>query len=1197
MNKIMCLGVGALLLCAPVFAAQPLFDSPEQEARFHAIRIARLNSYSTQISAYINEARSTLGTTNLAGQEFVVNGLLPEEPGDFPLTYKKGDYLPRYDSIGDFLPLPYGMESPEWRNCKERIASIQDGFIQNNVRERQLPDGTIIPSVKRIAITANGHQTFPSANSEYLSYPNDGTGNYAEIILGAPPVAQVPNQRYHGYTWMYLAAQSPYPLDKNEAGQYVRIGQDEAKRYLYALQMRNQAVVSAIDAYLQNVAAASQQRLRYNKATDTDQETYNHKLELAKALARYAFGLTEKIHRTRIKNIAKTAERQVDFYILYAGFANQMYAAWATALGRGYQFSDVNGISIVSYSIAKRTGWFEIEAQQTINSELYDKAWNPASGCYYLWNRYPTKNTQLRRIFTLAGTDLFILPDGASTINGTRRGRYNTTAITNYFTAVITAAYKDTPLCDRALLNRFIAAYADRYVWANQLYTGMLTNRASLTLRLDGLLKKYADYYHVGRYCKPVQERTVIAPETNLPVAFNHYALASALVADLRVEPNPGADCTVKNNNPPVPAARAYPSEILGAVKTTGFRITREAGKEEPDAEDVGKLTLRWVITGMPQTPEAKSRQFVLYQDITKLVNSAGWLFQPDVTGTWQVTLFAADHVTAAASRADIKADTQRILWIEHKNAAFDPTAGIGIDLELFQPDSTTKPLGYAWGGPFYREAAHLRAGVYKNFDDRDRAVDADTAYVAPEFSDPNTIINGKPRTYNRCFSLNASGGQYLGMYAASDCTTEAFSQHTLAGGQETLTLYGTARGKDARAILEVIVETAGTVTTPLTCLILPGENGAPAKQTGLRGTFKVEHCVDYLSWEKGPDGTFQPVPGKNGVVDWMERRATEMLNQKPDLLPFVDAVKELSEEDTIKSPNTVGRYVKRGKNVYFNKYHGHNRYNLLANSMYGFSTGACMDNTVLHEGYHAFYWWTVENDAFGEMDAVSDHFPDPALLKDPASLEKTRGRFNYTLDSNANRFGGMGPQKTAPALPTLASSFCTALEFKGDAVPDSNEKWFITPPITISRDLTEIGTSVPVFIPANLPTASLEVEEAFLVAETTNGKPLGIVLAGSPELARNNTTDFFCLRLDDKTLHSTQPKAQLLLTNKAAWEKLLRQQIYSKLSATQPLQLYVRYIVRPPAHSYFNYEDYDACLFEGGTYTGNWTVLKEEKK
>jgi hypothetical protein len=435
-------------------------------------------------------------------------------------------------------------------------------------------------------------------------------------------------------------------------------------------------------------------------------------------------------------------------------------------------------------------------------------------------------------------------------------------------------------------------------------------------------------------------------------------------------------------------------------------KITLTASKIVKD-EDTAKLNLRWVITAIPETANAKSQAYVLYQ---KLSNSEIAQFQPDLAGVWTLTLEADDgyQPLPGASKTDPGAVTisvnaiRHILWLQHSDK--------DIALELYTPDANTSPktlYGDAYG-PYYLEVAQEKVGIYQNYNDDGMPVDKDNSISAS----------------GRYFSLERGKisnpfltGAYDGKFGSTDFRKDQALQSAYRHADGAFSLKSASNWHGE---FPIVVR----VHSPkITELVLPTKGCAFGQKGKLIGTYHIKQWIDYWSWYNLCGSGFSEYYDANKIPDWLEKRAAEALNSFPQVLPYVlkMAINDIDNRDY------AGGYYMRGTKIInlnpydFPKFRLSMRYNSSIVNKRGFWSRLAVDSVARHEAHHVFWWWNIY--APGTLnDNDGDRLPNT----------QAGGMFRYLWDNKANYYAACGPRENK------AQNRINVIEdYYGDSEPD----------------------------------------------------------------------------------------------------------------------------------------------------------------
>ncbi|MCX5697221.1 MAG: hypothetical protein NTU54_04560 [Candidatus Omnitrophica bacterium] len=489
-------------------------------------------------------------------------------------------------------------------------------------------------------------------------------------------------------------------------------------------------------------------------------------------------------------------------------------------------------------------------------------------------------------------------------------------------------------------------AYAGDYASSNRVYNECLSLRDACVKALNDFLTTYAQKGLPSAQffsADPAIHNEGVDPD-NLTTDF--YDLSLNINSYL-----------AKINNPPIARLAEVPAQKLSYT----FKLNN-AFCSDPDKD---KLSSRWVITAIPDTAEAKSQTYVVYQ---KLSATDIAVLTPDLAGDWQVTLDINDAQDGNEAVATMNA-IRRILWVQHNDK----------DTYLSNYAYTSEELSCE----FNQEIAPEKAGVYLNYDDLGKPVDQ-IEYTLPQ----NTQY---------CFTLEKvrgeydhSKGKYDGLMGSTPLQSDAFRYHPDVGAFNL----ASSASSDEFAILKV-----EAVDSSITDLVLSTKQslyGFKVSYPNKRiGTYQIKQWVDNYAWinmdgkgfvkyDRKASGACHPCP------DWLEERAARVLNEsEPYLRQYVQRILPSATE------GEFGHFdPKNPRNIYLDDYNVRMRYNLPVASEYGWFVVMALDGNARHEAHHI--WYYNEMIRKGLKDADQDWLP----------ADSAGGKIVYLQDSASNFCG-----------------------------------------------------------------------------------------------------------------------------------------------------------------------------------------------
>jgi hypothetical protein len=967
-------------------------------------------------------------------------------------------------------------------------------------------------------------------------------------------------------------AETPYPLLRNETtGAYQRDPAAKAAcdAYLSALKTWYEDLVVAFQQYINDLAADYQKNLVCQPGQKAQAELF----ETAKKAARDAYNLTRLVTPYYANYYRDRYERDTKLYACYSAYYDKLFEAhlrnFSSLPYSNNWYFDPGFYRILDIH---RTSWQSYDCVRWPTDKVYPGF---PSNYWYPESSVPLPGQDRQHYFSnyfLKGIGLCFSTKTAIPIQMAVRyfkdylqtPVYDVEAVLNDLNKDKTAE-KITPewVVFTQGFRKYLAGYNNFQAEAKTLYEELLQG-----------LNKVEESYQGFPSCL-VSSLILETDDPTKPAAKSILALPFSATYPGEMPADERYYTPNKNLKRYILFSQALSSkrpEVLASAETKKEikipeKITLTASKIVKD-DDTAKLNLRWVITAIPETPNAKSKDYVLYQ---KLSSSEIAQFQPDLAGVWTLTLEADDGYSPllgitptdpGAIPISVNA-IRHILWVQHSNGPYDPTTGLGISLELYQPiKGVTKPLDTEWGGPYYLEVAHEKAGVFLNYNDDGMPVDED--------SFRNT--KGEYFTLRKAFLEPFAA--YDGNYGSDDfCIPQAkgLGGFTLASASK----------KEEMTLMEV------NLTEPqITDLVLSSETCLFGQHLGKRGNgaYFIQQGVDHKAWLNLDGKGFQeidlikaginlpedslsiyPYPHFLNVPDWMEKRAAETLNAFPEVLPYVLRI------GANRNSYLAGRFTKGTKYICLNPNNRSIRCNLRGYVGYGFIAKANFDSTARHEAHHAFWYWVVVQKTLGiDLDKDNDWLPYIGPDSPPV-VKALAGMFDYAFDSPENKYGKFGP--LAVKFIGGNSSCPTEYLYIGDVRYDRpNEKVFVKRlgPAVITK--VDSGDNIIVDLPRDIPIGDWRYN--FYLKAFTKYVPameLSIVLPA--------TNYYFVQKVDFKT---RAPKLLIKFINQNNWKDLL-----SKYNIEG---IYLKYtLLNPKSHDFANIE-YDACKIGGKEiYTGDW--------
>jgi hypothetical protein len=1049
---------------------------------------------------------------------------------------EEGPYYP----IMDYINLPNGAQSNEYKVFKQAIQAARDKFHkQTHYKDAQGVEHSILENriPGELAIYASSGVLYGRL------IPAGGMVKYTTCTSpGQPPGPKNCIDTANGVLYYEKCGSSPYPAGA---------GQSAYASYAVALRGRNSAIVSILRNYLTTVKSRLSE-IMISACTELGKDSHadpGFYFAIAKKGIEFAYNCSKTLRSFQLIRAQYWYARSFALDNVSQNYINGLYDSWKEI----QKNKRLRTISLTHCSAGQRCvtrdKWedgFERVSWAGYNCNLYIISQNSDST---VTSMLSSKSSHWE---DTANFPMAVAAPHAIGLNG----KYPLDKIQQKC-----LSENQTHPCPGILCS----AEQTRYNKENELYKLAFSAEPGLIKAVNDIIetyKAYLPYRQKAELGKEVSSGQITSDATYDPRQdYVYYAGTTPFLDQINAVPQP----KIKIDNNELPETRD-PGITVDAEARLPHTFTLDASQTTDDNKDT--VHYRWVITAIPEDGEAKSKNYIL-GEVLKTASgnpdTAVVQFTPDLAGQWKITLEVNDGKEWGETIITIKC-IRHILWIQHVNAPYDPDTGLGFDLELYDPDSQTKPLGTQWGGPYYLEVAHEKAEMFLNYNDDGMPVDNDYTYVPPA------------EVEKYCFKIGTYLNTYRGEY-----------------GSTNIDGYAAEKSVDPSAFPDVYHKTPGTFSlksssdwggsawvsvalldSTITDFVLPIEE-CPyyQKQVSRTGYYNITQWSDYYSWINTPGLGFMPYPAPNEVPDWMERRAAEVLNGSPMLATSLD---NISKED---NKDNAGEYWPGSRTIQLNPHLRQHRYNLPETNGYGFYGQACLDNTTIHEAHHAYYYWNVMHKPGGKSnlrDGDGDNFPDDTLM------------FNYLWDSSANTHGALGPSKSlllfpnVPLLPSgttladavgvfsgdnsydLISSRVRIIKLpKSDYVEVSGREIAIKKvPSTQTVDLGQLFPDLPIqyvmlrvafFMPGLLP---VELEEG--VHFKSNGSKLK----------------------DQKTKH---PVLEINFIDPKKWKtKLIN---YARISplAQWDQYLYIRLMAKSPAGAH----DYDASWYEPAEYTGKW--------
>ncbi len=906
--------------------------------------------------------------------------------------------------------------------------------------------------------------------------------------------------------------ESPYEGGPVQGGYAQRssVGQDAAKNYANRLRDRNSQLVAALQAYVESVEGELSKILQCSPGQKAPQELF----KLAKEQVFFAYSAVKIIPKFAIIRAQKSYERKNDFYKAYADYYNACTSAFISASGSTrysgniiYQGIDTNGPSSYFWTESQEQGARQIDWTKYLASSKTETLheWVQENGQgEWAWRVTVSSDPgSIKAALPNAVGGGFDIGEIKNAIDEGRKVYWWPYGPDGKAELIIPDGVR-TIIAEKA---------ANFYNYDNTLYGGVKSARAALVTKLNNALEKYKPWlpYSESEGFSSVPEAYV--EDTGMYGVDGYYSISTGINGYIGRGPNHYPVITLSRNSPVI-----IPNQLTFTSQVT-----------DPDND---QLEYRWVITMMPEPEEAKSSTYVRYQKISSSPTAS---IKPDLAGNWEVTLYVNDGYGETSAYIQSQA-IRHILWIAHSDKT----------IALTDTGSDGKKYSY------YLEASPDEAGMFLNYNDDGKPVDEDTQYQPPRGE-------GK-----YCFKIcrdpdfldAAIAGAYDGKFGSTNLVDEKIDgkdNPNIFRRELRLPVFKSAYGaknKSSYILLESPVSLFVKVLDPqITDLVLSSPDcpygrkiSSPGNVSRLQATYDIEQWVDHDTWfndheSAGGEGFLQ-FPGSNGVPDWMEKRAAEILNNYAEVLPYVEQIENFPD------PAYTGLYQFGTKTIGINPGHHSIRYNSFSENRYGFFSAYDLDATARHEAFHSLYWHTVIGSKI-YADVDTDLLP-------------REGPFDYLLDSAVNRYGGYGP---------LIDRVKGEFSYRGDGEADVDKGklkrgWGLFPVQDINRLANEY-IQLPKCLPINIP---VNLKMCFIMRKDSS--------------RRYVEPQYIYRLINQKT---PAPEIGIKFSNNAQWVKQIRKNEREGY-IFEPV-LYFNYTIRTP----HEIQEYDASLIEPGDYTGNW--------
>ncbi len=480
-----------------------------------------------------------------------------------------------------------------------------------------------------------------------------------------------------------------------------------------------------------------------------------------------------------------------------------------------------------------------------------------------------------------------------------------------------------------------------------------------------------------------------------------------------------------------------FPQPVPGAYApvTAPDYFKLDAGKSLGDARlpsSAGvNVQYRWVVTSVPNTQNARSVKYMPFQTVSR---SAPVTFKPDLAGDWQLTLIVTNAASGISNSVPVDLKFIRtVLWISHDDReTITRRTSITNDKQAktrfgFRPYYTNDPQAISWreyyagkSFEFPLEVAQEKAGVFSNYDDEGRPVDA-ASYTAPQTG----FVFKMKRSSASAFVAGSYDGKYNSIDLVSETREGALNPAVYYRTLGTIELASAAAGPGSVPIAVTVLD------QNIAELVLAGPDSPYAlrivrssKTSPLSGTYSIRQWVDNCAWindhhSQIPNQTtvkygeaFAKRPGANGVPDWLEQEAAQnVMDFASDYLPYVERIKVTRWG--------LGDYVPGYREIALNPYSSYVRYNKGHINPYGYACVDTFQTAVPHLAHHAWYWLGLVS----RRGAPAGPDPDADFLaySGNASL---REQLAFSWDSPANFYG---PQDTGLGITYGGSSVADA--------------------------------------------------------------------------------------------------------------------------------------------------------------------------
>jgi hypothetical protein len=877
------------------------------------------------------------------------------------------------------------------------------------------------------------------ADREFIAKQNTWKGKKGEIIpffvgLGKPSeVWQAKTQAY-----------SPYPRERDAtSGRYIR-NQVPALNYHAALLARNNAIVVSLQKYLAKVLSCSQKELQLASGQKAQKELFTR----AKALAEYCWGLTYSIPEFEANYRQYNYERNDALYAEYMAYCDTIYSSFkqnftVVPWGYGNQWADFARTSFKHFD-------YQMNHDGQVKSgsiRLDFETWTFIAPIYDV-------GSIIRRLDSYCATH----PEEFSPQQRQQHVKEMTVYLqgyNNYYQA------REKALKDLIEgLNEALECYQKVLPYDKPYRLTIATTRNDGSA-VEPFVIKNGDYFGAFQARAPgLTPWDESCDSSSFGYGFCSWQILNAMgnfaYYDEMCSPAEQPPTLELKDYSELPKEEQAFFDQNNLKLTIPEKITLKPPKSKIKLLPEDSLSYRWVITNIPETEEAKSQRYVLYQTISKEEIAE---FQPDLAGNWEITLelngktgYFKQVISDLTGRQQINESGKlkisvnafrRILWIYYKE----------------EEQYLKKHFPFV-GAPYYLEVTPLHIGIYRNYSDAGCPVDLDDTYGGP--MKPPSMRFAVRMEFRGLYNgedgsgfFNESGASLNDIYTPLNSTNNpiivnAVSASDMLGINEAELLVGPPRAPWALTLndknemyynhwfTEFVVPSADCIYGQKTdesttswffslpikqwfdrevALNLDGKGFKVFK----KGKLKVGTAVGGLGKYLGL-GDF----GDLNCPDWLEAETVDAL--KGTLLEeYVERI------NTIAIRNQLGLYRRGTKYIMLNPYIEGMRLNLPIRSIYASILPAGTDGAGLHEAFHSY------REHYRAVDADRDGLPGetgPALGYMPGFV------YDYIYDSPANAYIGYGAEPIAffPESVGTKELIPIAFRYLGDRVADKDK-------------------------------------------------------------------------------------------------------------------------------------------------------------